>query len=95
MHAFDDDALGELDAVALADAIKAGRVTRAEAMEAAIARTEAVNLALNSLAYQAFDQARAKALEPCSDGEFFAGVPTFLKDNTDVAGLPAMPGADA
>jgi amidase len=95
VHAFGDDALGELDAVALADAIKAGRVTRAEAVEAAIARTEAVNPALNGLAYQTFDQARAKALGRGSDGEFFAGVPTFVKDNTDVAGLPAMLGADA
>src|SRR5260370_37213096 len=95
VHAFEDDALGELDAVALADAIKSGRVTRAEAVEAAIARTEAVNPALNGLACQAFDQARAKASEPGSDGEFFAGVPTFVKDFVDVAGLPTMSGADA
>jgi amidase len=95
VHAFEDDALGELDAVALADAIKVGRVTGAEAVEAAIARTEAVNPALNGLAYQAFDQARAKALERDSDGEFFAGVPTFVKDSVDVAGLPTMQGTDA
>ena len=95
VHAFEDDALGELDAVALADAIKSGRLTRADAMEAAIARTEAVNPALNGLAYQAFDQARAKALERGSDGELFAGVPTFVKDSADVAGLPTMQGTDA
>jgi amidase len=95
VHAFEDDALGELDAVALADAIKSGRLTRAEAVEAAIARTEAVNPALNGLACQAFDQARAKALERGSDGEFFAGVPTFVKDCVDVAGLPTMSGTDA
>jgi amidase len=95
VHAFEDDALGELDAVALADAIKSGRLSRAEAVEAAIARTEAVNLALNGLACQAFEQARAKALEPGSDGEFFAGVPTFVKDCVDVAGLPTMSGTDA
>lgn len=95
VHAFEDDALGELDAVALADAIKSGRLSRAEAVEAAIARTEAVNPALNGLACQAFDQARAKALEPGSDGEFFAGVPTFVKDCVDVAGLPTMSGTDA
>ena len=95
VHAFEDDALGELDAVALADAIKSGRLSRAEAVEAAIARTEAVNPALNGLACQAFDQARAKALERGSDGEFFAGVPTFVKDCVDVAGLPTMSGTDA
>jgi amidase len=95
VHAFEDDALGELDAVAIADAIKSGRLTRAEAVEAAIARTEAVNPALNGLACQAFDQARTKAREPGSDGEFFAGVPTFVKDCIDVAGLPTMSGTDA
>jgi amidase len=95
VHAFEDDALGELDAVALADAIKSGRLSRAEALEAAIARTEAVNPALNGLACQAFDQARAKALERGSDGEFFAGVPTFVKDCVGVAGLPTMSGSDA
>ncbi len=95
VHAFEDDALGELDTVALADAIKSGRVTGAEAVEAAIARTEAVNPALNGLACQAFDQARAKALERGSDNEFFAGVPTFVKDSIDVARLPTMQGTDA
>jgi amidase len=95
VHAFQDDVLGELDAVALADAIRSGRLTKAEAVEAAIARTEAVNPVLNGLAYQAFDQARAKALEQGSDGEFFAGVPTFVKDSADVAGLPTMSGTDA
>src|SRR5690242_15162042 len=95
VHAFSDDAIGELDAVALADAIKSGRLTRAEAVEAAIERTEAVNPALNGLAYQAFDQARAKASEQGSNGEFFAGVPTFVKDSADIAGLPTMHGTDA
>jgi Asp-tRNA(Asn)/Glu-tRNA(Gln) amidotransferase A subunit family amidase len=85
VHAFEDDALGELDAVAIADAIRSGRLSRVEAVEAAIARTEAVNPALNGLACQAFDHARAKALERGSDGEFFAGVPTFVKDCVDVA----------
>ena len=95
VHAFGDDALGELDAVALADAIKSGRLTKAEVVEAAIARTEAVNPALNGLACQAFDQARAKAAERVSDGEYFVGVPTFIKDCVGVAGLPTMSGSDA
>jgi amidase len=94
VHAFGDDALGELDAVGLADAIKSGRVSRAEAVEAAIARTEAVNRAVNGLAYQAFDRARDEASEPAKDG-FFSGVPTFIKDNVEVAGLPTMLGTDA
>ena len=54
VHAFGDDALGDLDAVGLAEAIRAGRVGRTEVVEAAIARTEAVNPSLNGLAYNGF-----------------------------------------
>ena len=91
---FHDDALGHLDAVGLVDAIKSGRVGRAEVVEAAIARTEAVNSALNGLAYEAFDRARAQA-DAAPKAGFFSGVPTFVKDNVDVAGLPTMRGTDA
>ena len=94
VHAFGDDALGDLDALGLSEAIRAGWVSRAEVIEAAIARTEAVNPALNGLAYKAFEQARATASADPSSG-FFSGVPTFLKDNVDVAGQPTMRGADA
>ena len=94
VHAFGDDALGDLDAVGVSDALKSGRVSRAEVVEAAIARTEAVNAAVNGLAYRTYDRARAEAAAPEKDG-FFSGVPTFVKDNVDVAGLPTMRGADA
>jgi amidase len=94
VHAFGDDALGDLDAVGLSEAIRAGWVGRADAIEAAIARTEAVNPTLNGLAYKAFEQARATASANTSTG-FFSGVPTFIKDNVDVAGQPTMQGADA
>lgn len=93
VHAFGDDALGDLDAVGLAEAIRSGRVGRAEAVEAAIARTEAVDPALNGLAYAGFRQARAAA-EQAADG-YFSGVPMFIKDNVDVAGQPTMHGTDA
>ncbi len=39
VHAFGDDALGEHDAVGLAAEIRAGRVSRREAVEAAVSRT--------------------------------------------------------
>lgn len=93
VHAFGDDALGDLDAVGLADALKSGQVGRAEVVEAAIARTEAVDPLLNGLAYAAFEQARAAAAG--SPSGYFGGVPTFIKDNVDVAGQPTMHGTDA
>lgn len=94
VHAFGDDALGDLDAVALAEALRSGQLNRAEVLEAAIARAHAVNPALNALACAGFDQARAAAAARPSTG-FFAGVPTFIKDNVDVAGLPSRHGTDA
>lgn len=91
IHAFGDDALGDLDAVGLVEAYRSGAVSRAEVIDAAIARTEAVNPDLNGLAYEAFD--RARGTRP-HDG-FFGGVPTFVKDNAEVAGMPTMDGTDA
>lgn len=93
VHAFGDDALGDLDAVALTEAITAGAVSRTELVEAAISRLETVNPALNGLAYEAFDRARTQAARRY--GGFFDGVPTFVKDNVDVASMPTMRGTDA
>src|ERR1700758_2442521 len=93
LHAFRDDALGEDDAVRLVERIRSGDVSASELIEAAVARTEAVNPALNGLAYEAFGKAREQAFAPRPG--FFAGVPTFIKDNVDVAGMPTMQGTDA
>jgi amidase len=93
IHAFTDDALGDLDAVGLTEALAGGQVSIPEVIEAAIARTQQVAPALNAVAAECFDRARAEAAHP--RGGFFAGVPTFLKDNVDLAGLPTMQGTDA
>ena len=94
VNAFGDDALGDLDAVAMVDAIRTGRVSAAELVAAAIARTEKVNPILNGLAHETFDRARAEALT-VPHGGYFDGVPTFFKDNVDVEGMPTMQGTDA
>ncbi|TXI47596.1 MAG: amidase [Mycobacterium sp.] len=94
VHAFGADALGDLDAVALVDALRTGKVSRPELVEAAIARTQAVNPILNGLAHETFDQALARAYADVRQG-YFAGVPTFFKDNVDVEGMPTMQGTDA
>src|SRR5574337_127490 len=96
VHAFGDDALGDFDAVGLVGRIKSGQVSAAELVEAAVARTEKVNPALNGLAYEAFDRARVRAAAGrVPHGGFFDGVPTYIKDNIDVAGMPTMHGTDA
>jgi len=93
VHAFGDDVLGDLDALGLVARIQTGAVSVAEVVEAAIARTERVNPELNAIAHPAFDRARDEARSP--RGGFFAGVPSFLKDNVDVAGMPTAHGTDA
>ncbi|MEO9220914.1 MAG: amidase [Mycobacteriaceae bacterium] len=93
VHAFGNDSLGDFDAVGLAERISSGDVSAAELVEAAIGRTEAVNPELNGLAYEAFDRARTQA--SASRSGFFDGLPTYVKDNTNVAGMPTMFGTDA
>ncbi len=93
VHAFADDALGKLDAVGLVAAIRARRVSIPEVVDAAIARTERIAGDLNALALDRFDGARSDAAQP--PGGYFAGLPTFVKDNSDLAGLPTMHGTDA
>jgi amidase len=93
VHAFGDDALGDLDAVGLVARIQDGSVAVSEVVEAAIARAERVATELNAIAFPAFERARAEARDP--RGGFFAGVPTFVKDNVDVAGMPTQHGTDA
>src|SRR5688500_19499854 len=93
VHAFADDALGEHDTVGLVEQLHSGAVSAQEAVEAAIARVEAVNPVLNAVAYEAFDEARARAVDPPPG--YFSGVPTMVKDNCDVAGMPTLQGTDA
>jgi len=93
VHAFDDDALGDRDAVGLVDAIADGEVSIPDVVEAAIARTERLQPELNAVAYVAYDRARREARDPRPG--YFAGVPTFLKDNVAVAGMPTQEGCDA
>ncbi len=93
VHGFVDDALSDVDAVGLVDRLQSGEVLPTEVVEAAISRLERVNPQLNGLAYADFDRARTEAREPRAG--FFAAVPSFLKDNVDVAGMPTMHGTDA
>lgn len=88
-----DDALGASDAVGLVQRIQTGEVSIPEVIEAAIARVERVDPVLNAMAFTDFDRARAEARHP--RGGYFAGVPTAVKDNVDVAGMPTQEGTDA
>ena len=94
VHAFTDDALGDLDATGLAEALRLGKVSRTEVVDAAVARAEKVAPTLGAIAYEAFDRARREAQRPGGES-FFDGVPTFVKDNSAVAGMPTQEGTSA
>ena len=93
VQAFADDALDDLDAVGIVEHLQAGKISVTEVVEAAIARTESVADQLGAVAYRDYDRARREARDP--RGGYFAGVPTMIKDNVHVAGMPTMEGTDA
>ncbi|MFJ9364769.1 amidase [Nocardia sp. NPDC101769] len=90
VHAFSDDALGEHDGVAIAALIRSGELSAAEVAKAARERVAQVDPVLHAVVVEADP--------PLVSGDREAllfGVPTFVKDNTDVAGLPTQHGSAA
>ncbi len=85
----------DLTARQTAQAIAKGDVAAADAVEARIARIEAINPKLNAVIWKRFDEARAEAKavdtkrksgEPLGP---LAGVPVTLKDSIDLKGAPS------
>ena len=89
LHAFDDDALGTHDAVALAALVKEGSVSAPQLAQAAIARAAKVE-SLNAVAFPTYAHPRYADRR----GGALTGVPTFIKDNTDVRGVPSNHGSE-
>ena len=88
-----DDALGDHDAVGVAELIRSGEISAAEAVDAAIERAERAEPLIAAFAATDFDRARERARGPV-DGRF-GGLPTAIKDQTAVAGLPLRSGSQA
>ena len=93
LSAFCNDALGTLDGVGIAERISSGEISAAEAVDAAIARAKSVNPALNAIVTETFEMAREQVKNPVPGP--FAGVPSFIKDNEDVKGVPTLWGSRA
>lgn len=93
VHAFSDDALGEHDATAVANLLRQRKLSPREVVEAAIHRAHRMEPHLHAIEIAVFRQALRDA-ERAHHG-FFAGVPTFVKDNTDIKGLPSNHGSNA
>ncbi|SDT16465.1 amidase [Streptomyces sp. TLI_053] len=93
VHAYADDALGEHDAVALAALVRAGEVAPAELAAAAAARAGRVDAALAPVAFAAYGRPHT-ADGSVRDAPLY-GVPSYLKDNTDLRGMPTGQGSSA
>ena len=93
VHAFGDE-LSRLDAVATADLVRAGELSATETVAAAIERAKAVDPELHAVAAEDYDRALDAARRAGTHGGL-AGVPTFIKDGTDVAGIPTRQGSEA
>ena len=84
--------IARLDATAQAALVRAGDVTAFDLAEAAIARIEALNPALNAIASKGFEAGRALARSGPPAG-VFSGVPFLIKDLIEFPPLPHMAGS--
>jgi amidase len=84
--------LEDMDATEVANKIKNGECTAAEAVQCATDRAMASQDALNAVVFNNYKG----AMESSYNHEgIFAGVPTFIKDLNDVKGLPTLKGSAA
>src|SRR5215470_2185855 len=72
--------LSTMDATAQAELVRRRELTPLELVDAAIARIESVNPAINAVISPLFEEARAAAASPELPGGPFRGVPFLLKD---------------
>ncbi|MEI9991511.1 MAG: amidase family protein [Rhizomicrobium sp.] len=81
------------DALGLAALVKAKKIKPSEVLDAAIARAEHLNPALNAIVFADYDGARAAARGKLARGAF-SGVPMLLKDmRATVVGWPTRSGS--
>ena len=95
VNASKNDVLGTLTAVEIGQHIAKGEFSASESIQAAIARLKAVNPKLNAIACDRFEQAVQDTNAISNRAAVFAGVPSLIKDNTDLAGLPTKHGSRA
>ncbi|QIO05297.1 amidase [Acinetobacter shaoyimingii] len=93
ISAFTDDVLADHDAMGIAKLIASKEVSVQEVIEASVQRAKKVNPTLNAVALDCFEQAISQP--SFINNRPFSGVPFFIKDNLDIAGLPTQHGAVA
>lgn len=93
VHSFSNDALGDDDAFGLAQKLKNKEVSSEELVKAAIARAEQVEPNLNAIVTKCFDKALLESKK--ENKGFFGGIPTFIKDLTNIEGVKTYYGSEA
>ena len=80
----------EPGAIEVAAQIRSGALSPLEAVEAAIARIEALDGPLNAVVVRDFDRAReaARGMKAAEGDQPLFGVPMTIKESFDVSGLP-------
>jgi len=117
IHAFQDDALGTKDAVALVQDLRACNVSATELAQAARQRALRVEPSIHAITFNRHNHTRINHAPPslsklshsrltqtlltqtqdkqAKNAMFFQGIPSYIKDNIAVKGLPTSYGSDA
>jgi amidase len=101
-HAFLNDILGTEDAVSLAQKLKQGSISSKELADASLKRAKLVDPSICAINYLIDDQqlldnllARQSQSYLHSGQLLFEGIPSFLKDNVAIKGMPTSFGTNA
>lgn len=98
-HTFSDDLLGRHDATALAGLIQNGDLSASEVLRATLARARLAEPFIHGLVTPIPDDSEELVATDAPFGKsghgLFAGVPTVIKDNTDVKRFPTSHGTAA
>jgi amidase len=86
------DPFWRMDATAQADLVRTGEASALELVDAAIARIEALDPAINAVVVRSFEQARQQASGRLVSGPF-SGVPYLIKDLDDLTGVRTSHGS--
>lgn len=99
LHTFSDDVLGQHDATTLASLIRNGEISQREVLLATLARARQAEPIIHGLVTPLPDNDSELIMEAApsatADKGTFAGIPTVIKDNTDVKRFPTSHGTAA
>jgi len=97
-HVFCNDAMGRDDATSLSERVRGREISITELTRAAIARAQASQPLIHGVASADYDQSlrtasKLDAAEQTDSFPRFRGVPTLIKDNTNVSGMTTRHGS--